>query len=49
MAEMKTPIQALIGQETFTESRTKDQHKENGYEKIREIVPQIQYPNNWVF
>lgn len=48
MAEMKTPMQARIGQEeeTFPESRTKDQQMENSYEKIREIVPQIQHPNN---
>lgn len=48
MAEMKTPMQALIGQEeeTFPESRTKEQEMENSYEKIREIVPQIQHPNN---
>ena len=51
MAEMKTPMQARIGQEeeTFPESRTIDQQMENSYEKIREIVPQIQHPNNQVF
>lgn len=51
MAEMKTPMQALIGQEeeTFPESRTKDHEMENKYEKIRETLPQIQHPNNSVF
>lgn len=49
-AEIKNPIEALIGQEeTFPESRTKDQRIKNSNEKIREqeeIVPQIQHPNN---
>lgn len=49
-AEMKNPIEALIGQEeeTSPESRAEDPKIENSYEKTREsgrIVHQMQ-PNN---